>query len=189
VTHSPSAPLKTQPKLLIPSPRAAAPSLPLVARRGPWGTRLKTRGRNSENAKPRRPHTTRKDQSVRPPRASSSALPVRRAMGQSLEDAAQVIDSIAASRRAFITFGGPPRAMGTRLTTRGRNSENAKPGDRTRPGKTKACARIGRLHQRCWPAGPWGSPLKTQPKLLIPSPRAAAPSLPLVARHGPWALG
>jgi hypothetical protein len=31
---------------------------------------------------------------------------------RSLEDAAQVIDSIAASRRAFITFGGPPRAMG-----------------------------------------------------------------------------
>jgi hypothetical protein len=43
----------------------------------------------------------------------------------------------------FIAFCGAPRHNGTRLKTRGRNSENATPGDRTRPGKTKACARIG----------------------------------------------
>jgi hypothetical protein len=39
---------------------------------------------------------------------------------RSFEDAAQVIDSIAASRRAFITFGGPPPAMGHSLEDTGK---------------------------------------------------------------------
>jgi hypothetical protein len=38
---------------------------------------------------------------------TAAGVPAAVSCGRSLEDAAQVIDSIAASRRAFITFGGP----------------------------------------------------------------------------------
>ena len=43
-------------------------------------------------------------------------------MGHSLEDTAPVIDSIAASLRALITFGGPPRVVGQSVEDTGKET-------------------------------------------------------------------
>ena len=62
-------------------------------------------------------------QSIKPPTTDSIGCSVHRATNcfqfqpnRSVEDATQVIDSAQTAGRVFITFGGPPRAVGNSLT-------------------------------------------------------------------------
>ena len=56
--------------------------------------------------------TTSSSSGGKPP----SKRKIRERIQRSPEDAVETTDSIAAARRVFIAFGGPPRAMGHSLT-------------------------------------------------------------------------
>src|ERR1044071_8104512 len=95
-------------------------------------------------------------------------------MGSSSEDAIQVVDSINASPGRLHYLWWPARAMGTSSEDAVQvvDSINASP---------------GRLHYLwCGPPGPWGAPLKTRSKLLIPLTRAQGVFTTFGGPPGPW---